>query len=219
MTRAQARALEQLWPRFGIDAGKRPLDLDALFGRHAPRVLEIGFGNGEALAELAARHPETDFLGVEVHEPGVGHLLLALQTRHLTNVRVIREDAIEILGDWLPERSVDRVNLFFPDPWPKKRHHKRRIVQPDFMVTVARVLTPGGILHMATDWENYAEQMLAVANDSPLFENMASGGGYSPRPPDRPRTKFETRGHRMGHEVRDLLYKRLPGPVTAGIPV
>jgi tRNA (guanine-N7-)-methyltransferase len=207
MTRAQARAMAELWPRFGIDVPIAPLDLDAVFGRQGPRMMEIGFGDGEALAEYALDHPQVDCLGVEVHEPGVGHLLLALDARKIGNVRVICHDAVEVLDGWLAPASFDRVHLFFPDPWPKKRHHKRRIVQPVFLEKLARVLKPDGVLHMATDWAPYAEHMREVADASPWFQRLddtgareASGG--------RPETKFERRGLRLGHEVRDLLYRR-----------
>lgn len=207
MTRAQARAMTELWPRFGIDAPDGPLDLDAVFGRRAPRMMEIGFGDGEALAAFAADHPQTDCLGIEVHEPGVGHLMLALDARKIANVRVICHDAVEVLDGWIGPGAVDQVHLFFPDPWPKKRHHKRRIVQPGFLDKLARALKPDGILHMATDWAPYAEHMEAVADASPWFGRVdETGSGYAPG--GRPETKFERRGLRLGHEVRDLLYRR-----------
>lgn len=209
-TAAQARALQQLWPRFGLEQAAGPLDLDAAFGRSAPRHCEIGFGDGTALAAAAAAHPDIDFLGIEVHEPGVGRLLLAIEDRELTNVRIIRHDAVEVVGRWLPAASLDRVNIFFPDPWPKKRHHKRRLIQPPFLAALHRVMRPGAVLHLATDWEHYAEQMLEVADASPGFENLAGEGRFSPRPEERPQTRFENRGLRLGHGVRDLLYRRLP---------
>ena len=159
ITRAQEQALTRLWPRFGLEAGA-PFDLDACFGRHAPRTLEIGFGNGESLAGMAAEEPAMDFLGIEVHRPGVGHLLLELERRDLGNVRVMCADAVQVLEHCLPDASFDRVLLFFPDPWPKKRHHKRRILQPGLVELLARTLRPDGILHMATDWEDYAQHML-----------------------------------------------------------
>ena len=201
VTAGQQRALAELWPRWGVEKPATALDLDTLFGRHAPRVLEIGFGNGDVLVSMAARYPAQDFLGVEVHEPGVGHCLLGLERAGLTNVRLIREDAIVVLQDWLAPACLDRVNLFFPDPWPKKRHHKRRIVQPTFLALVAARLKPDGLLHMATDWAPYAEHMeevLAVSAD------FAPAAGTSDRPP----TKFERRGERLGHEIRDLRYRR-----------
>jgi tRNA (guanine-N7-)-methyltransferase len=207
LTRAQARALAQLWPAFGLDTGSAPLDLAAAFGRDAPRILEIGFGDGECLAELAARHPDRDYLGIEVHEPGVGHLLLRLEKNATGNVRVIARDATEVLP-LIPPRALHGVHLFFPDPWPKKRHHKRRIVQPEFLEAVGRVVAPGGYLHMATDWEPYAEHMLAVGNAAPGWHNVSPDDGFVARPDTRPETKFERRGQRLGHAVRDLVFRR-----------
>jgi tRNA (guanine-N7-)-methyltransferase len=211
VTSAQARALAQLWPRFGIETPEDQLDLAALFGRDAPRICEIGFGDGQALAELALRQPENDFIGIEVHEPGIGHLLLNIERYGLHNVRIIRHDAIEVLESWLPAASLDRVHVFFPDPWPKKRHHKRRLIQPGFIRALGNAIKPGGVLHMATDWEHYAEQMREVVNASTQFDNLAGSGCYSPDRADRPETKFERRGLRLGHEVRDLLYRRRAG--------
>jgi len=209
-TTAQSRALEQLWPVYGVEPPRDRLDLEALFGRNAPRVCEIGFGNGDALAALARHRPDTDFLGIEVHEPGIGHLLLAIRKTGIGNVRVIRQDAVEVIRDWLPSASLDRIHLYFPDPWPKKRHHKRRIVQPDFLAALARVLKPGGTLHLATDWEPYAKHMLEVTGNCREFRNMAGPGSYSPRPAERAETRFERRGRRLGHPVRDLLFERVP---------
>ena len=201
VTAGQQRALAELWPRWGVEKPAAALDLDRLFGRQAPRVMEIGFGNGDVLVSMAAGYPEQDFLGVEVHEPGVGHCLLGLERAGLTNVRLIREDAIVVLQDWLAPACLDRVNLFFPDPWPKKRHHKRRIVQPTFLALVAARLKPDGLLHMATDWAPYAEHMEEVLAVSADFAPAAGTG-------DRPPTKFERRGERLGHEIRDLRYRR-----------
>jgi tRNA (guanine-N7-)-methyltransferase len=208
MTRAQAQALERLWPRYGLEAGKR-LDLDVCFGRHAPRTLEIGFGNGESLACMAAEDPAMDFLGIEVHRPGIGHLLLELERRELGNVRVIGADAVEVLRHCLPDAAFDRVLLFFPDPWPKKRHHKRRIVQPGFVELLGRTLQPGGVLHLATDWELYAQHMLEVMAGAASFRNRAGDGNCSPRPDYRSLTRFEQRGLRLGHGVWDLLFERI----------
>ena len=208
ITRSQQRALETLWPRYGLDAGGS-IDLESCFGRDAPRTLEIGFGNGESLSAMAEQEPGTDFLGIEVHRPGVGHLLLELERRELANVRVICADAVPVLRNCLPDTALDRVLLFFPDPWPKKRHHKRRIVQPGFINLIAGKLKPGGILHLATDWENYAEQMLAVMSQTTAFRNCAGAGNYSPRPGYRPVTKFERRGERLGHGVWDLVFERV----------
>jgi tRNA (guanine-N7-)-methyltransferase len=179
-----------------------------VFGRHAPRTLEIGFGNGDNLAELAARHPERDYFGVEVHEPGVGHLLLRIEREGLENIRIARHDAVEVVNQWLLPASLDEVLIFFPDPWHKKRHHKRRLVQPAFLVQLARVMAPGARLHLATDWAPYAEQMLELCEASPDFENTLGGGVYAPRPETRRVTKFERRGLRLGHQVFDLLYRR-----------
>jgi tRNA (guanine-N7-)-methyltransferase len=183
------------------------LDLDAAFGRCAPRTLEIGFGNGESLVVMAMSEPDVDFIGIEVHRPGVGHLLLELERRQLRNVRVICADAVEVLKDCLPEGALERVLLLFPDPWPKKRHHKRRIVQPGFIELLARRMKPCGILHMATDWENYAQYMLEVMAGATYFRNCTRN--QSPRPDYRPVTKFEERGRRLGHGVRDLLFERI----------
>ena len=207
ITPGQQRALETLWPRYGL-SGDTSINLDREFGRQAPRTLEIGFGNGTALATLAGSQPENDFIGIEVHRPGVGHLLQAIETNELENVRILCMDAIPVLENCLADRSLDRLLLFFPDPWHKKRHHKRRIVQSEFIQLVANKLKQGGILHMATDWKDYAQQMLAVANSSPEFTNCDAGKSYSPRPAYRPVTKFEQRGQRLGHGVWDLLYQR-----------
>ena len=208
LTTGQQRALQDLWPRFGLETDTR-LDLDAVFGRMASRTLEIGFGNGDALLTMAANQPETDFIGIEVHRPGVGRLLRKLQQQALNNVRVIRRDAIPVLGDCLPNNCLDRLLLFFPDPWHKKRHHKRRIVQPEFIELLAGKMKHGGILHMATDWEDYAHYMLEVADQSAAFRNCAGAGNYSPKPDYRPTTRFEQRGRRLGHGVWDLLYEKL----------
>ncbi len=201
LTPAQARALADHWPRFGVDFAPVPVDFAALFGREAPRVLEIGFGNGDALAAMAAAAPGTDFLGVEVHPPGVGHCLLRLAALGLANVRVSRHDALEVLGQQVPPASLAGVNLFFPDPWPKKRHHKRRIVQPAFVALVADRLRPGGVFHVATDWPDYAEHIAAVVAASGRFD--AGGPG-----PARPRTRFEARGERLGLPVWEAHYRR-----------
>lgn len=210
MTAAQTRGLEQVYARLGITLvpGER-LDLDTLFGRKAPRVVEIGFGMGASLLEQARQHPDTDFLGIEVHAPGVGKLLDELDKAGLTNVRVCREDALKVLDEGLEAGSIDTLQLFFPDPWPKKKHHKRRIVQLPFVAKVHRCLKTGGTFHMATDWEAYAEHMAEVMAEAPGFANTATEGAYVPRPSFRPLTKFEARGERLGHGVWDLIFRRV----------
>ena len=207
ITRGQRRALDELWPRYGLDTVGR-VDPAGIFERVAPLTLEIGFGNGESLATMAAQAPDTNFIGIEVHRPGVGHLLQELDRQSLDNVRVFNEDAVKVLEDCLPDGCLDRLLLFFPDPWHKKRHHKRRIVQPGFIEMIAAKLKPGGILHMATDWENYAGHMLEVMGQSDKFRNCAGTGLYSVKPGYRPVTKFERRGRRLGHGVWDLLFER-----------
>ena len=207
ITRAQKRAIEELLPHYGIAYSDAPIDLDAVFGRRAPRVLEIGFGNGDTLVELASRSPGTDFIGVEVHPPAIGHCLLALESLGLSNVRVIAHDAVEVLAHQVSPASLDEILIYFPDPWPKKRHHKRRIVQPTFAALVASRLAPEGRLKLATDWEPYAAWMLEVLNATPGLVNAAPGGGYVERP-ERGATRFESRGRRLGHDVFDLVYRR-----------
>jgi tRNA (guanine-N7-)-methyltransferase len=209
VTVAQQRALAELWPRYGADPRGAPLDLDALFGRRAPRTLEIGFGDGETLVALAAARPERDYLGLEVHSPGVGHCLLRAAAAGLTNVKVIQRDAVEVLEQSIAPGALDEVLIYFPDPWPKKRHHKRRLVQAAFVTLIARRVAGGGRLRLATDWLPYAEWMREVLDASPDFRNLAGGGGYVPRPAERPVTKFERRGARLGHEARDLEYLRV----------
>ncbi len=211
ITAAQERALEDLWPRYGVELGDggEPLDCGALFGRKAPVTVEIGFGNGENLAHMAAAHPERDYLGIEVHRPGVGRLLLALEELRLTNVRVVCHDAVEVLARYLPAASLDEVVILFPDPWPKKRHHKRRLVQPAFLQLVTERLAGGGILRMATDWQPYAQEMLATAQANPNLRNLDPENGYVPRPAERLATRFEKRGTRLGHEVWDLAFRRV----------
>ena len=208
LTAGQQRAMEVLFPRFGIEPGEGLWDLDAIFGRTAPRILEIGFGNGESLAEIARQHPENDYLGIEVHRPGVGHLLMRIEELGLSNLRVVCADAVEVLTQHIPDGSLDGVYLFFPDPWHKKRHHKRRQVQPEWAQLVRRKLRIGGVLHMATDWQDYAEHMLAVLGEAEGFANTSPNGDYLPRPEYRPETKFERRGQRLGHGVWDLIFAR-----------
>jgi tRNA (guanine-N7-)-methyltransferase len=213
----QARALVELGPRFVLPFAAQPLDLAAVFGRHAPVVLEIGFGMGDATAQVAAAQPQTNFLGIEVHEPGVGALLRQIGERQLTNLRLLQHDAVEVLQQMIPPASLAGVHLWFPDPWHKKRHHKRRLVQPGFVNLVAARLAPGGYLHCATDWQPYAEQMREVLQAAPaLLDTSADGSGCVPRPAWRPQTKFEARGLRLGHGVWDLVFRRAspPNPAT-----
>jgi tRNA (guanine-N7-)-methyltransferase len=212
LTVAQERAFRELWPRFGVEwtLGNSPLDGAALFGNTHPVTVEIGFGNGATLAAMAEAAPERNWLGIEVHRPGIGHVLLEIERRELRNLRVLRHDAVELLTHGLAPASVAAVHLFFPDPWPKRRHHKRRILNPQLVAVLAQVLQRGGVFHAATDWEPYAAQMLetleAAAN---WFENSAGAGQFAPRPAARPLTHFEQRGERLGHQVRDLVFRRL----------
>jgi tRNA (guanine-N7-)-methyltransferase len=206
MGSGQARALQELGPRFMLPWQEAPLDFAAQFGRQAPVVLEIGFGMGDATADIAQRFPAIDFLGVEVHTPGVGALLRQIGERGLGNIRIVQHDAVEVLRAMVPETSLAGVHVFFPDPWHKKRHHKRRLLQPEFVAELAHHLAPGGYLHCATDWEPYAQQMLEVLTGEPLLVNSAQG--YAPRPEHRPLTKFEARGIKLGHGVWDLLFRR-----------
>jgi tRNA (guanine-N7-)-methyltransferase len=208
LTTGQQRALQTLWPRFGIDTGDR-IDAQARYGRIAPLTLEIGFGNGDTLLSLAGASPECDFLGIEVHRPGIGRLLHELEQQQLHNVRVMCGDAVEILHSCLPAGSLHRVLLLFPDPWHKQRHHKRRIVQPAFIELLATRLAAGGVLHLATDWEDYARHMHAVMQEQTAFRNCAGAGNDSERPAWRPLTRFERRGQRLGHVVHDLLFERI----------
>ncbi|MBU2642608.1 MAG: tRNA (guanosine(46)-N7)-methyltransferase TrmB [Gammaproteobacteria bacterium] len=203
----QARALAEIGPQCMLPFQAGLLDLDAAFGRVAPRILEIGFGMGEGLVEIAAAHPENDYLGVEVHTPGVGALLKQVGERGLTNVRVIQHDAVEVLTRMLALDSLAGVHVFFPDPWHKKRHNKRRLIQPPLVRLLASRIQPGGYIHLATDWQDYAEQMLAVLTAEPMLANTVAD--YAPRPDTRPLTKFEQRGIRLGHGVWDLLFKRV----------
>ena len=203
---AQQRALDTLYPQFGIDYTGQPLDLAQAFGRTAPRILEIGFGMGQATAAIAAAHPEQDYLGIEVHGPGVGSLLKLVGENRLTNIRVIRHDAVEVVREMLPADCLDGIHVFFPDPWHKKRHNKRRLIQPPFVALLASRIKPGGYLHLATDWEDYAIQMLEVLSQEATLENTAEG--YAPRPDYRPLTKFEQRGLRLGHGVWDLVFRQ-----------
>lgn len=202
----QARALTELGPKFVLPYQPQPLDLNHLFGRAAPKILEIGFGMGEGMADIAQVHPENDYLGVEVHTPGVGALLKQLGERGLSNVRIVQHDAVDVLSHMLAPDSLAGVHVFFPDPWHKTRHHKRRLIQPPLVRLLASRLQAGGYLHLATDWENYAVQMLEVLRAEPTLTNTAAD--FAPRPESRPLTKFEARGLRLGHGMWDLLFKR-----------
>jgi len=206
VTAAQASAVERLMPVYGIAFSPAPLDLEQAFGRRAPKILEIGFGMGETTAAIAVAHPECDYLGIEVHTPGVGALLRRVDALGLTNVRVIQHDAVEVVERMIGPGALDGVHVFFPDPWPKKRHHKRRLLQPGFVHLLATRMKPGAYLHAATDWEDYAAQMLEVLSAEPLLANTATG--FAPRPDSRPLTKFETRGTRLGHGVWDIVFRR-----------
>jgi tRNA (guanine-N7-)-methyltransferase len=207
LTSAQSKALETLWPEFGLDLSQPFNALDA-FGREAPVVAEIGFGNGDALAQMASSAPDRNFLGIEVHRPGIGHLLLQLKAHNLNNVRIYWADATEVLAQNVADSSLAGICLFFPDPWPKKRHHKRRLVNPNFIELVARKLKSGGFFHAATDWEDYAQSMLNILQHCPELENKSKENAYAPRPSYRPLTKFESRGQRLGHGVWDLIFNR-----------
>ena len=207
MTGAQRRALAELGDRYLLDFAGEPLDLDSLFGRRAPRTVEIGFGAGDALLALASSEPARDFLGIEVYPPGVGRLLASCDEAGLENVRVAMTDALDVLESWLAPSSVEEVLVWFPDPWPKKRHHKRRLVQPLFATLVHRVLRPDGRLHLATDWEPYAQHMIEVLGSHPGFVNCAAPERFMPRPARRRETRFESRGRRRGHRVFDLSWR------------
>jgi tRNA (guanine-N7-)-methyltransferase len=207
ITEAQQRALDELWPKYGVEFAPRALDLDGLFGRRAPRVVEIGFGNGENLAALAAAHRERDYLGIEVHRAGVGRLMLAAEEAQLTNLRIVCHDAVEVLEHQITAASLAEVLILFPDPWHKKRHHKRRLIQRPFVDLVASRLAPGGVLRLATDWESYAVQMLEVLSACSALQNLGTANGFSERPAERVTTRFEKRGARLGHGVWDLTFR------------
>jgi tRNA (guanine-N7-)-methyltransferase len=207
-TPAQERALGELWPTYGIDLTAAPLDLAAVFGREARRCLEIGFGAGDVIADLAETNPHNDYLGIEVHRSGVGRLLLRAEQCALKNLRVICNDAVDVLRDHIADASFDEVLVFFPDPWHKKRHHKRRLIEASFVSLAAAKLRAGGILRLATDWQAYAEQMLAVCNANPALESLSGDSTYVPRPEFRSPTRFERRGERLGHGVWDLAYAK-----------
>jgi tRNA (guanine-N7-)-methyltransferase len=207
VSNAQQRAHETLLPVYGIAYASQLLDLGAVFGRRAPTILEIGFGMGETTALIAAAHPENDYLGIEVHTPGVGSLLKTIGEQGLTNLRIVQHDAVEVLANMIAPASFDGAYIFFPDPWPKKRHHKRRLIQPPLVALLASRLKPGACLHAATDWQEYAEQILDVFAHEPQLKNTADG--FAPRPHYRPQTKFETRGLKLGHGVWDIIFRRV----------
>lgn len=209
LTTGQQKALDNLWPRFGLERDAGVLDPQAVFGRDAPRVLEVGYGMGQSLVQMASAEPDKDFIGIEVHRPGVGALLMAIEEAGVGNLRSYCDDAVEILDLCIADASLTRVQLYFPDPWHKKKHHKRRIVQPAWAQLVQRKLVPGGVLHMATDWENYAEHMFEIMQAETGWQNLAEDGRFAARPDWRPETKFERRGARLGHGVRDLLYRKV----------
>ena len=202
---AQLRAIATLMPRFGIPYAARQFDLDQAFGRTAPKILEIGFGMGDSTATIALAHPEIDYLALEVHTPGVGNLLKLIETEQLNNIRIMQHDAVEVLRDMIADNTLDGVHIFFPDPWHKARHNKRRLIQAPFIAKLVQKIKPGGYIHVATDWQDYAEQVLRVLSGEPLLENTAAD--YAPRPDYRPLTKFEQRGLRLGHGV-DLVFRR-----------
>lgn len=206
ITTAQQRARDELLPRYGIAYAREPIDLQRVFARTAPKILEIGFGMGETTVHIATQRPENDYLGIEVHAPGVGSLLNRIAGLGLANVRVIQHDAVEVIEHMLAPQTLDGAHIFFPDPWPKMRHHKRRLIQPPFVRLLAARMKPGAHLHIATDWEDYAQQILEVLSAEPLLANTA--GGYAPRPAYRPLTKFENRGLKLGHSVWDILFRR-----------
>lgn len=208
LTASQKRAMEVFWPDYGLQTQAGLLDAQLSFGRIAPLVLEIGFGNGQSLLQMAMAEPDHDFIGIEVHRPGVGSLINAAQQEGLRNLKLFNQDAIDVLKLALPDQSLSRVQLFFPDPWHKKKHHKRRIVQPDFVELVRSKLKIGGVFYMATDWQHYANHMLEVMTQAPGFRNQAHDGLFVPRPAQRPQTHFEQRGQKLGHGVWDLMFER-----------
>lgn len=208
-TPAQKLAYESLWPVYGLDVTSEKWDLSRLFGRQSDVFLELGFGDGRVLKMLSARHPENDYLGIEVHRPGVGRVMRELEEQGLRNVRVASEDGMEVLQRNIPEQSLAGILIFFPDPWHKKKHKKRRMIQPEFVHAAAQRLQQGGILHLATDWEDYAQQMLEVLSAEPLLKNTSVENTYVERPQSRPLTKYEQRGLRLGHGVWDLVFQRV----------
>lgn len=208
LTSGQQHALDVLWPEYGIDYSSTPVNLEKLFGNNAPVIMEIGFGNGDSLFQMAQNNSDKNYIGIEVHRPGVGHLLQLIEKNEIKNIRISNHDAVEVIEHQIPDNSLDRAQLFFPDPWHKKKHHKRRIVQDKFVNLLATKIKSGGIFHLATDWEHYAEHMLEVLSRNEYFQNLSPDNTYIPRPEDRPVTKFEKRGHRLGHGIWDLHFQR-----------
>ncbi len=209
LTAGQKRALDEFWPHFGIEKGESLLDFKTLFGNNAPVIMEIGFGNGGATWQMARARPAENYLGVEVHQPGVGHLLLKMKQHGIVNIRIANDDAVEFLRERVAEESLDGVRIYFPDPWPKRQHHKRRLIQPALVALLASRTRLGALLHLATDWEPYAEYMLEVMRSADGFENLSLDGDFCDQPAWRPETKYERRGKSLGHQVRDLLFKRV----------
>ncbi|MDN7138867.1 tRNA (guanosine(46)-N7)-methyltransferase TrmB [Pseudidiomarina sp. 1ASP75-14] len=209
LTKGQASALERSWPTMGLQHEDGLLDLGKVFGREADTIVEIGFGMGHSLVAMAAAAPEKNFIGIEVHRPGVGACLMEAEEQGVTNLRVFEHDAVEVLQDCIADEALAGVQVFFPDPWHKKRHHKRRLIQPEFVEQLRRKLRIGGVLHLATDWENYAEHMLEVMQNASKWQNLSATNDYIPRPDERPLTKFEKRGARLGHGVWDLKFSRV----------
>lgn len=208
MTPGQQRAFDDNWQRFGLEHSTGSLDFDEVFGRGGSRTLEIGFGMGQSLVTMAKAAPATNFVGIEVHHPGVGKLLHGMEEQGVDNIRAYCHDAVEVMRDCIADASLDTIQIFFPDPWHKKKHNKRRLVQPAFVAQMVQKLVPGGVLHLATDWEHYAHQMMEVLSGEPLLRNTCPQGEFAPRPENRPLTKFEARGERLGHGVWDLLFER-----------
>ena len=206
ISKAQSRAYRELLPKYSLPYSERPLDMDRIFGRGAPKILEIGYGMGETTVEIAKTHPENDYLGIEVHTPGVGSLLKQIEETGLSNVRVIQHDAVEVVRNMIPPASLAGVHIFFPDPWPKKRHHKRRLIQSQFVTLLCERMKPGAYLHATTDWEEYAQQILDVLSAEPQLANTAQD--YASRPEYRPFTKFEQRGLKLGHPVLDMVFRK-----------
>jgi tRNA (guanine-N7-)-methyltransferase len=209
LTNAQQNALDNFWTDYGIDFSEQPLRFDELFNNEHDVVVEIGFGNGDSLLQQAINQPHENFVGIEVHSPGVGHLIDNANKQGIQNIKVFKHDAVEVLKAQIPDSSIQKLQLFFPDPWHKKRHHKRRIIKPEFISLAHQKLKTGGHFHMATDWQPYAEEMLEQMDNAPGFINCSGRGNYSPDKDDRCETKFERRGHRLGHGVWDLIYRKI----------